>query len=33
MKNDKDLADLIAQRPEAAPSVRKGGTDITRLPK
>jgi len=33
MKNDKDLADWIVSRPEAAPSVRKGTTDITRIPK
>jgi hypothetical protein len=33
MRNDKDLADWITSKPDAAPSVRKGATDITRLPK
>lgn len=33
IKNDKDLADWITQKPDAGPSVRKGATDITRMPK
>jgi len=33
MRNDKDLADWIAAKPDAVPSIRKGATDITRMPK
>lgn len=33
MRNDKDLADWITQQPATGPFIRKGGTDITRMPK